>query len=369
MKIAYVINSLEAGGAQFPIPALFKTLSENGVEVTLYALSRRNGMAIPVLEKAGIEWQSYEGTKTQHIKAAFWLQKKLKAERPDVIWTSLTQATLIGQILGKKLSIPVVSWQHNAFLKPINHTLLSLTKSLTSLWVTDSNRVKALTVERFGLEPENVLIWPLFSVNPLAPQASAWKQGEVFKIASLGRLHPNKGYDVLIDALSSLKSSHEFPEQAFEINVAGAGLDEMSLKNKAKAAGISEVNFVGHVTNPNVFLAEHHAYIQPSRCEGLGIAAHEAMQASLPVLCSRTGQMGLTIRDEVSGWLCEPGDAACLARALKTMLHAPEKAEIMQGAVLSDVSREFGIEAFESAGAVFVQRLKQLLMDNPNRHA
>lgn len=368
MKIAYVINSLEAGGAQFPIPAVFKTLSENGVEVTLYALSRRNGMAIPVLEKAGIEWQSFEGTKKQHIKAAFWLQKKLNADRPDVIWTSLTQATLIGQVLGKKLSIPVVSWQHNAFLKPINQTLLSLTKSLTSLWVTDSDRVKALTVERFGLEPENVLIWPLFSVNPLAPQASAWKKGEVFKIASLGRLHPNKGYDVLIDALTFLKSSHDFPGQAFEINIAGAGLEEVLLKNKAKAAGVSQINFVGHVRNPQAFLAEHHAYIQPSRCEGLGIAAHEAMQSSLPVLCSRTGQMSLTIRDEISGWLCEPGDPTCLARALKTMLHAPEKTEAMQGEVLSDVRRAFGVEAFENSGAVFVKRLRQLLVGEPNSH-
>jgi len=361
MKIAYVINSLEAGGAQFPIPAVFKTLKENGVDVKLYALSRRNGMAIPVLDAAGVDWQCFEGTKKQHFKAAFWLQRKLKADRPDIIWTSLTQATLLGQILGKKLGIPVVSWQHNAFLKPINHTLLSLTKSLSKLWVTDSERVKALTIERFGIDPEKVHIWPLFSVNPLAPQASAWKSGDVFKVASLGRLHPNKGYDVLIDALSLLKTNNDFPTQAFQINIAGAGREEVALKLKAKTAEISEVNFIGHVTDPQAFLAEHHAYIQPSRCEGLGIAAHEAMQAGLPVLCSRTGQMSLTVQEVISGWHCEPGDPACLARALKLMLLTPEKTELMQRAALNDVSQAFSVAAFENAGAAFVKKLRTIL--------
>lgn len=361
MKIAYVINSLEAGGAQFPIPAVFKTLRENGVEVSLYALSRRNGMAIPVLDAAGVDWQCFDGSKKQHLKAALWLQSKLKADRPDIIWTSLTQATLIGQILGKKLGIPVVSWQHNAFLKPINHRLLSLTKSFAALWVTDSERVKALTVERFGLDPKNVLIWPLFSVNPLAPQASAWKPGEVFKIASLGRLHPNKGYDILIEALALLKQTNELPKQAFQINIAGAGRQETALKLKAESADISELTFMGHVTDPHSFLADHHAYIQPSRCEGLGIAAHEAMQASLPVLCSRTGQMSLTVQDAVSGWHCEPGDPASLARALKLMLLTPENTETMQSAALKDVSRAFGVEAFERAGQEFVSRLQTLL--------
>ena len=358
MKIAYVINSLEAGGAQFPIPEVFRVLKENGVEVKLFALSRRNGMAISVLEAAGVEWLSYEGSKKQHIKAALWLQKNLREYRPDVIWTSLTQSTLIGQILGKKLGVPVVSWQHNAFLKPINHTLLSFTKSMSSLWVTDSERVKALTVERFGLDPEKVLIWPLFSVNPLAPRATAWKSGEIFKVASLGRLHPNKGYDILIDALSLLKRENELPEQAFQINIAGAGNQVAALKLKAKTEKITELNFMGHVTNPHAFLAEHHAYIQPSRCEGLGIAAHEAMQASLPVLCSRTGQMEFTVQDNISGWHCEPNDPSSLARALKTMLLTPEKTEAMQGAALSDVSRAFGMEVFESAGAAFVKRLR-----------
>lgn len=366
MKIAYVINSLEAGGAQFPIPEVFRVLKANGVEVKLFALSRRNGKAIPVFEAAEIDWQCFEGSKTQHIKAAFWLQKRLKTYRPDFIWTSLTQATIIGQILGKKLGIPVVSWQHNAFLKPINRTLLSVTKSLSVLWVTDSERVKALTIDRFGFDPKNVLIWPLFSVNPLAPKASAWKAGEVFKIASLGRLHPNKGYDVLIDALALLKSTNELPEQAFQINIAGDGHEAAALKLKAKIAEISELNFMGHVTDPLAFLADHHAYIQPSRCEGLGIAAHEAMQASLPVLCSRTGQMELTVQDSISGWHCDPGDPACLARALKTMLLAPEKTGLMQSAALSDVSRAFAVENFETAGAVFVTRLRTLLKKPSN---
>ena len=77
--------------------------------------------------------------------------------------------------------------------------------------------------------------------------------------------------------------------------------------------------------------------------------------------------MELTVQDTISGWHCEPGDPACLARALKTMLLAPEKTENMQDAALSDVSRAFGMEAFERAGAAFVSRLRQLTLDELNR--
>jgi len=363
MKIAYVINSLEAGGAQFPIPELFRVLEDEGATVTLYALSRRNGLCIPELEEANTHWDCFEGHKKQHVKAALWLFQKLKNDKPNIIWTSLTQATLIGQLLGKLLGVPVVSWQHSAFLKPINAKLLKLSKSLSSLWVTDSKTVKDITTKRLSLPESQVMVWPLFYVSETLKRAQHWSAGDVIKIASLGRLHPAKGYDLLIKAILLLKSKGAV--SPFEINIAGEGDERSILEALAKAKGVSEINFIGYVNDQTDFLSKHHAYIQPSRREGLGIAAHEAMQMGLPVLCSKTGQMQTTVSQGVSGWLCNTDDVDDLAKALSLLLKSPGQFAGMGAVAKQTVSNSFSQARFDQAGHAFVNQLKQIVQDNP----
>ena len=363
MKLAYVINSLEGGGAQSPIPELFRVLEEQGVEIKLYALSKRNGLAIPSLDAANISWCCYSGHKKQHVKAGRWLHKQLKADAPDIIWTSLTQATLIGQIMGLIHNTPVVSWQHNTFLKPANYALLRLTKSLSKLWVTDSQAVKDLMVKRLKLDPRKTVIWPLFFANSAAQQASPYKPNEIIRIASLGRLHPNKGYDILIKAIAKLKLSQKLPP--FKINIAGQGAQKDSLETLKTVSGVTEINLVGHVSNPQDFLSHHHAYIQPSRHEGLGIAAHEAMQAGLPVLCSRVGQMALTNANPESGWLCNVEDVDSLAEALDNLLQNSESLTSYGKTIKATVLDKFSQKRFDIAGREFILRLEALTETSP----
>jgi len=364
MKMAYVINSLEGGGAQSPIPHFFRVLKSQGVDVKLYALSKRNGLAIPILDAANVNWTCFTGHKKEHIKAALWLRKELRRDSPDVIWTSLTQATLIGQILGLMSETPVVSWQHNTYLKPANKALLKLTKSLSKLWVTDSQAVKDLMVERLGLNPEKTVIWPLFFADSKAPQVKAIEEDEPVRIASLGRLHPNKGYDILLEAIAKLKSQKTLPP--FEINIAGQGAQKQNLDALKEKLDVTEVNFVGHVTDPLAFLSAHHAYIQPSRAEGLGIAAHEAMQAGLPILCSRVGQMALTNQDARSGWLCEPENIDSLAKSLDSLLSNRESLHLYGQKIRRTVLQDYSQACFDEAGRDFLDHIRRCLMKSPS---
>jgi len=129
LRIAYVINSLEGGGAAQPVPAITGLLRDRGATVRVFALSMRNGKGRPALIAAGLDHRIGPGAKHQHGRAFRWLRAELRAFRPDLIWTSLTQATLMGQIAGRLMGVPVVSWQHNAFLKPANRRLLRITRS------------------------------------------------------------------------------------------------------------------------------------------------------------------------------------------------------------------------------------------------
>jgi len=260
-------------------------------------------------------------------------------------------------LIGRRRRVPVVSWQHNAFLKPANRRLLRLTRKLSTLWLADSESIATLSVERLGIPPERLLVWPLFQADPAAPQGPAWQPGHVFRLGSLGRLHPNKGYDVLIDALSILRSGGFAPPVPFAIEIAGEGSERAALESAIAAKAPGLVRLIGFAVQPRQFLATLHAYLQPSRAEGLCIAAHEAMQAGLPALVSRIGEMPRSVQDGVTGRVVEPGDPVSLAGALRATLAEPGSAKAMGDRARARILDRYSAQRFRMAGEAVIARL------------
>lgn len=357
MRIAYVINSVEGGGAALPIPAIARVLASQGATVQVFALTRRDGRALAAIEAAGLQVQVREGGETDHLAALQWLDRRICAWRADVIWTSLTRATLLGQLVGVRRRAPVVSWQHNAFLKPANLALLRATQGLSALWIGDSHSVAALTAERLGVSPARLAVWPLFAADPSAPQARPWRPGETLKLGVLGRLHVSKGYDVLVEALIRMRDIDLCSTVPFEVRIAGVGDQREELAARLSAAGIGNVRLTGFQSKPRDFLADLHLYLQPSRREGLCIAAHEAMQAGLPTLVSAVGELPHSVRDGETGLVIPPEDPDALAQALIWLLSHPERLGGMGEAARARVLDRFGADAFDRAGAEIYQRL------------
>ncbi|MBX7540562.1 glycosyltransferase family 4 protein [Qipengyuania sp. GH29] len=348
---------MEGGGAQSPLPAIIRSIEQAGAEVKLFALARKDGKAIARLEAAGIEPVIFEGGLNDHLAAWLWAKREIAAFRPGAVWTSLTRATLVGQAVGRSLGVPVVSWQHSAFLKPWNERLLRWRRKASDLWIADSEEVAALTRKRLQIEPEKVMTWPIFAADPEAPQADPWQEGEPVRLGAMGRLHVSKGYDVLIDALALLKS-RKLPE--FSIVIGGSGPEERALRDRAHAAGLSDLEFAGFIDDPQRFLAGLHLYLQPSRREGFCIAMHEAMQASLPVIVSRTGEMPYTVDDPELGRIVAPEDATALAEAIAELLENPAELASMGQAGRKRVLERYSKLQFETKAAEIVAALRRL---------
>ncbi|HEY3695288.1 glycosyltransferase family 4 protein [Phenylobacterium sp.] len=357
MRIAYIINSLEGGGAAAPVPAVVRVMAASGATVEVFALSRRDGRAIPGFDAADVRWSVSPAGKSQHLRAASWLWGELRRFRPTCLWTSLTQATLIGQAIGRMLGLPVASWQHNAFLRPGNLALLRRTRALTALWVADSESVAELSSARLGVPAGRMAVWPLFEARPDAPQAAPWRPGETFRLGSLGRLHPNKGYDVLIDALARLQAMTDTDLPPFEVLVGGEGGQRAQLEAKAAAHGVTRFRLAGFQRDPGAFLAGLHGYLQPSRAEGLCIAAHEAMQAGLPVIAADVGEMPRSIHNREEGFVTPSEDAPALADAIVAILKDPGRSRQMGQAARQRVLERFGQDRFAAAGGEAVARL------------
>lgn len=352
MRIAYVINSVEGGGASQPVPAITRVLRDAGAEVRVFALTPRDRRGLPAMVEAGLDPVVREGGLTDHVAAALWLRRQLRDWGATHVWTSLSRATILGLILGPMLGLPVICWQHAAFLKPWNRRLMRLLGSRALLWIGDSRSVTALTAERLGVPEARLRCWPIFAADPAMPQARAWQAGEPVRIGTLGRLHPVKGHDVLIAALARLKRTD------FTLSIAGDGAERERLAARARDAGLP-VNFTGYADRPGDYLAGLHLYVQPSRSEGFCIAAHEAMTAGLPVVASAVGELPYSIREGVTGLTVPPGDADALAVALAQLLDDPAGLRPMGEAARSDMLDRFSRARFAATGTAILTEIRQ----------
>lgn len=356
-RIAYVINSVEGGGAALPVPAVTQVLRSAGADVRVFALTRRDGRALPPIVAAGLEPAVRDGGETDHFAAARWLMKEVRSWGATHLWTSLSRATILGLIVGPMLGLPVVSWQHAAFLKPWNRRLMRQLQGRAQLWVADSQSVAELTERRLKVPAGRLETWPIYFADPAMPEAKAWTPGEPLRLGSLGRLHPVKGYDVLVDALARLRTQGFEPSVPVEIVIAGDGDQASALMAQASQAGVTNLRLAGYTSDPRGFLSGQHLYLQPSRSEGFCIAAHEALTAALPTIASSVGELPFSIAPTRNGWLAPPGDVDALAKALRQALSDPSALAAMGKAARADMFDRFSKQRFEAKGRAIWQRI------------
>lgn len=115
---------------------------------------------------------------------------------------------------------------------------------------------------------------PLANVSPVGPVAGPMRLG------AYGRYVPQKGFDVLIEAMR-----HVDPSVA-TLELRGLGPDQDALQ--AAAADLPHVTVGGPVTDLPTFLEKLDAVVIPSRWEAFGLVAAEARAAGRPILVART---------------------------------------------------------------------------------
>lgn len=107
------------------------------------------------------------------------------------------------------------------------------------------------------------------------------------KILYIGRLIPEKGFDLLLKVIQGL------PEN-YSLDVIGGGELKPHYVNLCKNMGIQKrVNFLGLIENRDlqIYLSKSHALVLPSLREPFGVVCIEAIASGTPVVCSKV--MGL----------------------------------------------------------------------------
>jgi glycosyltransferase involved in cell wall biosynthesis len=133
------------------------------------------------------------------------------------------------------------------------------------------------------------------------------------RIVFAGRLHPEKGPDLLLDALARLAE----PPPAFLL---GAGVMEPELRRRAARLGIDRrVHFEGWRDDPASWIAGASVCVVPSRFDAWSQTAALAMSLGVPVI--GTAVEGLPgVLGDGRGVLVEPENPAALADAIEGVL-------------------------------------------------
>ncbi len=141
-------------------------------------------------------------------------------------------------------------------------------------------------------------------------------------LLALGRLHENKGFDVLLQALARLPGVWLW--------LAGEGSERRALGALADRLGVAErVHFLGWRDDIGSLMATADVCVCPSRHEPLGNVILEAWAAGKPVVAAAAaGPQGL-IEDGETGRLVPIDDAGALAASLGETIAEPERARTM----------------------------------------
>ncbi len=148
-------------------------------------------------------------------------------------------------------------------------------------------------------------------------------------ILGIGRVVPQKGFDLLLDAYARLV--YRLPG-APDLIIAGDGPERERLEAQAEALGLSErVHLIGRADRTQAVRLFHGCefFVLPSRQEPQGIVSLEAMACSKPVVAARVGGVPEIVLDGETGLLFRGGDAVALAGSLEAMLTDPERAAHM----------------------------------------
>ena len=167
-------------------------------------------------------------------------------------------------------------------------------------------------------------------------------------VVFLGRMHPDKGPDLLLDAVSEVADV----ASAMRVVLAGPATQPVErrllkqVRETIERRGLARrIELPGVVSEPEQLLRRASVLALPSRTEGFPNVVLEAMANGTPVVATAVGGVPEVVADGVTGRLIAAGDMTAFGRALVETLSDPAAAESRARAARKVVEDEYSVKA------------------------
>ncbi len=316
MRIMHVAESAKGGVGSYlsySLPYQVSALGRSNVRLVAPAQHRDQ---IGLLPDGVVTTFDRPGRTVTSLRAmAQAVSSQVDSFQPEVIHTHSTFAGLVVRAMyGMRRRRPAIAycphgWSFNmqaAAWKMSAMATAERTMANACDCVIAISRFEAEEAHRIGIEARKVRL--VTSGIPEAPDTAPapWDDTRL-KVLFVGRLDRQKGVDVLLAAVAPL-------DERVCVRVAGA-----SVADGAAIEAPPNVEMLGWLNPPDATAAQLQAadvVVVPSRWEGFGLVAAEAMRAGKPVIASSVGGLRELVDDGVTGRLVPPDSVEALRAAL-----------------------------------------------------
>lgn len=314
MRLLQTMAGAEVGGAEAFFVRLAIAFARTGVEQRV--VIRRDNARARALREGGVEPVELPFGGRMDFRTRPALQREIDRHQPDIILSWMSRA----------------SWATPASPKPDGYKLIGRLGGYYDLkYYRHCDHLIGNTqdivdhIVRAGFDPARAVYLPNF-VHPPS-RAPISRLGfdtpvDVPLLLAMGRLHENKGFDVLLRAMVDLPDHWLW--------IAGEGPEGPALSKLADTLGVSgRVRFLGWRDDSDALMQTSDLFVCSSRHEPLGNIVLEAWAAEKPVVAAAaTGPRGLIGPDE-AGLVVPLEDPAALARGILELTRDTNRAAML----------------------------------------
>ena len=378
------IGGVDAGGQNVHVAELAAGLVRLGHSVAVYTRRDDPDLAERLTTSAGYEVVHVPaGPAAPVSKDELWphmgafadrLTEMLKFQRPDLVHAHFWMSAWASAAAAARLGLPLLvtfhalgtvkrRYQGPSDTSPLNRIRVetAVAGAADHIVATCVDEVRELGL--LGVPASKVSVVPcgvdLVHFSPArATSCSAAVPGRAcrYRLLSVGRLVPRKGYDTTIEALTFLPDT--------ELLIAG-GADATPEPEHDRLIGFAEklgvadrVRLIGQVARADMpaLLRSADLVVCSPWYEPFGIVPLEAMACGVPVVASAVGGMLDTVVDGVTGAHVPPRDPAALAEVLSALLESPSRRAELARAGLERVRSRYSWDRVAADTAAVYQR-------------
>lgn len=334
-RIVLVIYSLGRGGAQRILTELANHWTNAGHDVALVTFAPDPPSIYSLNHQIQRICLPAAGTSTSPLQAIFrnistvrLLRGALRAQSPDVILSFMTRANVLTLLAASALDCrKIISERVDPRKAPIPaawRLLRRLSYALADLIIVQTESVRSSYASVSPAWHCAVIPNPLsrsFEKECRAPidlRSNLGLPADASIAIGIGRLMPQKGFDLLIRAFARCHANHD----RWHLVIVGEGKEMERLCQLSLECGVAaRTHLAGLAQSPREFLQQADLFVLSSRYEGFPNTLLEAMSCGLAVLSfgCPSGPEEI-INDGTDGILVENGDVAALSRALDELM-------------------------------------------------
>ncbi|MCZ0960637.1 glycosyltransferase [Paracoccus benzoatiresistens] len=330
MKILFIQGGFDAGGAEKIVSMLARHRSEKGDQVTVAGmLMPAKGSYFPYppdIRLIAFETGRSRYGRSKPLHRLAWLRDLIRREKPDLVISMLTKVNILTLLasIGTGTQV-IVSERNNPRMQASR-----LVRNAQTLMMRRADGIVMQTERIRTALPAHCRSRAVVIVNPCAPIAvERQPQGAGCRMVAVGRLDPQKGYDMLLEAFAKLKP---IPE-GVTLTIFGEGPSRPALEAQRDALGLADtVSLPGRSAGPADWLGRADLLVVSSRFEGYMNTITEATITGVPVVAFDCdyGPREQIVTDK-NGILVPPGDIVALARAMRELALSPQRREALSG--------------------------------------